>query len=153
MKVYLDVCCLSRLFDDQTQDKIRLETEAIIGVLKRCVDGGWVLIGSDIIGLEISKNPDIVKKQKVLQLHDGSALRIKYNPTIKSRSEQFGKCGVKLFDSLHMASAEYAGADVFLTTDAQLLKASARTDIRIRVENPLSFYLEVLNNEQFGGNL
>ena len=84
MKVYLDVCCLNRLFDDQTQDKIRLETEAIIGILKRCVDSNWVLIGSDIIGLEISKNPDIVKKQKVLQLHDGSALRIKYNPTIKS---------------------------------------------------------------------
>ena len=117
------------------------------------MDSNWILIGSDVIRLEVSKNPDIVKKQKVFQLHDGSALRIKYNQTIKSRSEQFRKCGVKLFDSLHMASIEYAGADVFLTTDAQLLKSSARTDIQIRVENPLSFYLEVLDNEQFGGNL
>ncbi|WP_420642969.1 hypothetical protein [Candidatus Leptofilum sp.] len=29
MKIYLDVCCLNRPFDDQTQDRMRLETEAI----------------------------------------------------------------------------------------------------------------------------
>jgi len=27
-RVYLDLCCLNRPFDDQTQERIRLETEA-----------------------------------------------------------------------------------------------------------------------------
>ncbi|WP_418648223.1 hypothetical protein ACNQFN_05640 [Thauera butanivorans] len=28
MKIYLDVCCSNRPFDDQSQTRIRLETEA-----------------------------------------------------------------------------------------------------------------------------
>jgi hypothetical protein len=31
--VYMDCCCLNRPADDQTQDKIRIETDAIIGIL------------------------------------------------------------------------------------------------------------------------
>jgi hypothetical protein len=147
MKVYLDVCCLSRLFDDQSQDKIRLETESIIGILKRCADSEWALIGSDILSLEISKNPDSIKRQKVSRLHEGADFMTKYNMEIKSRAGQFRKFGVKLFDSLHLASAEYADADVFLTTDINLIKAVARSDIKIRVANPLNFYMEVLNHE------
>jgi len=144
----MDVCCLNRLFDDQSQDKIRLETEAIVGILKRCANlQGWELIGSDIIILEVSKNPDTVKMQKVLQLHDGAAIKTKYNAEIKLRAQQFREYGVRLFDSLHLASAEYANVDVFLTTDKQLFNASFRSNIRIRVENPLDFYMEVLNRE------
>ena len=30
MKIYLDVCCLNRPFDDQTQDRIHLESEAVV---------------------------------------------------------------------------------------------------------------------------
>lgn len=147
MKVYLDVCCLNRLFDDQLQDKVRLETEAIVSILKHCANGEWILVGSDIISLEISKNTDAVKRQKVLLLHDGAALKTKYNANIKSRAEQFRGWGAKLFDSLHLASAEYASVDVFLTTDARLIKTAARSDIKIRVENPLNYYMEVLNRE------
>jgi hypothetical protein len=28
--VYLDICCLNRPFDDQAQDRIRLETEVAV---------------------------------------------------------------------------------------------------------------------------
>ena len=147
MKVYLDVCCLCRLFDDQLQDKVRLETEAVVSILKRCVDKKWELVGSDIIHLEISKNKDSVKKQKLLQLHEGAVLKARYNAEIKVRAKQFRECGVRLFDSLHLASAEYMGVDVFLTTDKQLINTSKRANIKIRVLNPLVFYTEVINNE------
>jgi hypothetical protein len=33
MRLYLNMCCLKRPFDDQTQARIRLETEAIDAVL------------------------------------------------------------------------------------------------------------------------
>ena len=67
LRVYMDVCCLNRPFDDQAQDKVRLETEAIVGILKRCgADTCWALVGSDIITLEASKNTDLAKRQKVL---------------------------------------------------------------------------------------
>ena len=148
MRLYMDVCCLSRPFDDQLQDKIRFETEAIISMLKRCDLGGdWELIGSDIITLEVQKNKDPVKKQKILLLQQGAAEKIIYNAFIKSRAAEFRLYNVKLFDSLHLAAAEYANADVFLTTDNQLIKTAARTDLNIRVENPLKYYMEVLKNE------
>lgn len=34
MRIYLDVCCLNRPFDDQTQDRIHLEAEAVLTILK-----------------------------------------------------------------------------------------------------------------------
>ena len=148
MRIYMDVCCLNRPFDDQTQDKVRFETEAIVSMLKCCdADENWVLVGSDIIILETLKNRDLVKRQKVLLLHSSAAERVRYNAAIKSRAAEFRKFNVKLFDSLHLASAEHANVDVFLSTDVQLIKSAVHSDIRIRVENPLKYYMEVLNDE------
>ena len=128
---------------------MRFEAEAVISILKRCsADGDWELIGSDIIILEISKIQDSVKKQKILLLHKGAAEKVKYDATIKSRAAEFRKHNVKLFDSLHLATAEYANADVFLTTDVKLIKAAARSDIKIHIANPLNYYMEVMDDEQ-----
>ena len=150
MRVYLDVCCFNRPFDDQLQDKVRLEAEAVIGILKRCENRGWGLVGSDITKLEITKNQDHVKKQKVLLLYEGITEEIKYNAQIKIRAAQLQEKGVKLLDSLHLSFAEYADVDVFLTTDTRLLKIAVRSDIRIRIDNPLNYYMEVLDREQSG---
>jgi len=45
-KIYLDVCCLNRPFDDQTQARIRLEAEAVLIILAQCETGHWEWIGS-----------------------------------------------------------------------------------------------------------
>lgn len=65
MKVYLDACCLNRPFDDQTQIRIRLESEAVLTLLYRCEIGEWRLISSEVVNFEISKMPDTEKKEKV----------------------------------------------------------------------------------------
>jgi hypothetical protein len=49
----MDCCCLNRPADDQTQDKIRIESDAVIGILFKCFYGSWKLIGSDIVEYEI----------------------------------------------------------------------------------------------------
>ena len=150
LKIYLDVCCLNRPFDDQSQDKVRMEAEAVIGILKRCENKEWELVGSDIIKLEITKNRDHVKRQKVLLLYEGIAEEIKYNAQIKARAAQLQNNGAKLLDSLHLAFAEHADVDVFLTTDTRLLKFAVRSDMRIRIDNPVSYFMEVLGLEQSG---
>jgi hypothetical protein len=58
MKIYLDVCCLNRPFDDQTQHRIRLESEAVIAILDCCQSKDWQLVGSEVIDFEISQTPD-----------------------------------------------------------------------------------------------
>lgn len=45
MKVYLDVCCLNRPFDDQTQDRIRIESESILTILSYCLSEKWQMVG------------------------------------------------------------------------------------------------------------
>ena len=35
-RIYLDVCCLNRPFDDQSQPRIRLESETILIILAQC---------------------------------------------------------------------------------------------------------------------
>lgn len=47
MRIYLDVCCLNRPFDDQTQIRIHLEAEAILSIIQSVDDGEWEWINND----------------------------------------------------------------------------------------------------------
>ena len=60
----MDVCRLNRPFDDQTQDRIRIESEAVLAILNQCMDD-WILVGSEVIDYEISKIPDEERRRKV----------------------------------------------------------------------------------------
>ena len=66
MKIYMDVCCLCRPFDDHQNRKIRLEAEAILTILDRC-SSDWELVGSVVLDSEISRMADPDKRQKVEQ--------------------------------------------------------------------------------------
>ena len=43
MRIYLDRCCLQRPLDDQTQPRIKVETEAVLEILAS-VQAGDVLL-------------------------------------------------------------------------------------------------------------
>ncbi len=80
----MDVCCLNRPFDDQTQDKIRIETDAILAILKRCITGEWKLVSSEVLDIEIEKTPDLWKKSKVYELYKLACEKIILNDKIIS---------------------------------------------------------------------
>ncbi len=61
-RVYLDVCCLNRPFDDQEQERIHLESEAIRFNLKHLRQGDVCWVGSSVLNLEINRTPDIEKE-------------------------------------------------------------------------------------------
>lgn len=121
MKIYLDVCCLNRPFDDQTQDRIRLESEAVLTILSRCQSGEWQLVGSQFIEFEISKIPDGERRQKVSILARLAGLKVLVDEEIRRYAIELQNLGFKPFDALHIASAEKGNTDVFLTTDDSLL--------------------------------
>ncbi|QEP43791.1 hypothetical protein D5085_12055 [Ectothiorhodospiraceae bacterium BW-2] len=68
MRLYLDNCCLNRPFDDQSNLRIHLESEAIKTILKQCDTGDWQLLVSDVLLFEIAKTPDQEKRQKLSAL-------------------------------------------------------------------------------------
>ena len=70
MKLFLDACCLNRPFDDQTQSRIRLETEAILLILESIEDSKHELISSFSLEQEISRCTEKIRVewiQAVLQ--------------------------------------------------------------------------------------
>ncbi|MCM1309272.1 MAG: PIN domain-containing protein [Butyrivibrio sp.] len=145
MKIYLDNCCYNRPFDDQTQERIHLESEAILTILQRGQSKIYEIIGSDVLELEIERMQDIVKKQQVKDLYKVSEICIHYTEEIKNRSKEImEKSNIRTFDSLHIATAEAANADVMLTTDDKLEKMADRLELNVKVMNPLKFAWEVI---------
>ena len=55
MKLYLDNCCYNRPFDDQTQDRIHLESEAVLAILKAWENGNIQILSSPVLSMEIDK--------------------------------------------------------------------------------------------------
>jgi len=147
MKIYLDVCCLNRPFDDQTQNKIRIESDAILAILSKCISGEWKLISSEVLDIEIKNTPDKWRRNKVYQLYKPAKEKIMLNYKIIERAIEIQSFGIKSFDSLHIASAEYSKADVFLTTDKNLLNVAGRLKLDIKTANPVSWFMEVDENE------
>lgn len=145
MIIYLDNCCYNRPFDDQTQERIHLESEAILTILQRRQVGVFKIVGSNILELEMERMHDVTKKQKVKELYKVADLHINYTENIKKRSKEIMKLSkIRTFDSLHIAAAEEAKADVMLTTDDKLERMAERLELKVRVMNPLKFAWEVI---------
>ena len=148
MRIYLDNCCLNRPYDDLRDDMVRMEAESVISIIARCEDGGWEFCASDVLLDEIDNSTNLVKKQKVLLLYRAAARHIDMTAAVVMRAKEIEGMGIQPYDSLHLASAEAGGADVFLTTDRKLINAAKRFDLKIRVMNPLIWLTEVLYDER-----
>ena len=148
MKVYLDVCCLCRPFDDQLIPRIRYENEAVIAILNRC-SRDWELIWSSAITYEIAKIIDHDRRHYVSTFAAKTTTNILVDMAIKERAAELMNLGVKALDALHIACAERAGATVLITTDDALKNImSHHSDIiSIRIVNPSVWYEEVTGNE------
>ena len=117
MRLYFDCCCYNRPFDDQSQQRIHDESEAILSLINRVAACGDTILDSSILRLEIEHISESVKKAKVQQLHRIASEVITYAPEIRRRAEEIRQMtAIHEMDSLHLASAEFGNADVFLTT-------------------------------------
>ena len=68
MKIYLDVSCLNRPFDDQTQPRIHFESAAITLIFDRFDAGLWEQVASRMSEIEALAIPDPIRRNRVLQL-------------------------------------------------------------------------------------
>ena len=150
MKLYLDCCCYNRPYDDQTQEKVHMEGEAILTILSKAKQNNVEIIGSPILDFEIDQIDDIEKKDKVKYFYTHTiTTKIDYTIEIFERAQELSQLtNIKTLDKFHLAFAENADADILLTTDIKFEKASSKLDLKIKVINPLKYLMEVIN----GGN-
>lgn len=145
MRIYLDNCCYNRPFDDQSFDRIYLESEAILSILNRGYQGIDTIIGSTILTIEMQHLKDETKQQKVLSLYGIADIIVPYSLEVKQRSQEImSQSNIRTFDWLHIAAAEAGNADYMLTTDDKLEKMSARLNLSVKVLNPLKYVCEVI---------
>lgn len=145
-KIYFDTCCLNRPFDDQTQIRVRLEAEAVLAILSRIENGEWDWVGSEVLMDEIEQMPDTQKLSRTKLLSGFIQENIEIGEKEERRAMELQSDGFQVFDALHIACAESAKADVFLSTDDRLLKLAKRNSekLDVRVENPLVWVEEMI---------
>ena len=139
VSVYLDNCCYNRPYDDQTQIKISLETQAKLHIQRLIIEKQLDLVYSYISVFENLKNPNSTRKASIADFFNHASVFVDVSEADKVTeiAADIMKTGVKKMDALHIASAIIGKADYFLTTDIRLLKYS--TD-KIHIINPISFF-------------
>jgi predicted nucleic acid-binding protein len=146
MKIYLDACCLNRPFDDQRQPRIRLEAEAISLILQKLHQREWEWIGSEVLVYELGQTVDVERKERLLLLAGQSHQVVEITEKILKQAEKLEASGFESYDAIHLACAEEAKVDVFLTTDDNIQKTANRKKeaFSFMVSNPVRWLEEVL---------
>ena len=140
MKIYLDNCTFNRPFDDQSQLKIVLETDAKLYIQKGILAGDYVLIWSYILEFENNQNQFDDKRNAIYDWKKIAKIHCVENDEIISYAENLKKMNIKTKDALHVACAVYTGADYMITTDKKLFKLKLN---EINIVNPTTFLVEM----------
>jgi len=122
MKIYLDLCVFNRPFDDQSQARIALETMAFLILLECAIDGTISVIGSFALDYENARNPFDERRDMIQDLFSVSEEHVDYSIEIEERASDIEKMGIPAMDALHIACAETAGSDFFVTCDDILIR-------------------------------
>lgn len=143
--IYLDACCLNRPFNDQAQDRIRLESEAVMLLLQMVQAGTLIMVGSEVLTFELRQTPDPARRLKLGLLLSLASRSVSLGEVEYQRGKELESLGFKDMDALHLACAENGSVTVFLTTDDRLLRLAQRlaSQVRVRVENPVVWLMEM----------
>lgn len=138
-RVYLDVCALNRPLDDQSQIRIRLETDAVALILGHVRARMLQLTISPVHYREASANPDLARREHVLTLLKEIGTEVTTDLAIvRERAERLLQQGLGAADAAHVAFAEATGSD-FVSVDDRLLRQLRRVDCRVWFGTPTAY--------------
>ncbi len=145
MRLYLDVSCLNRPFDDQRQTRIRLEAEAIAEIMARTDRRRDTILSSEIVQVEIEAMNDPERRRRVQALLPAAAQTLRLSRREFQRADDLRRLGFKPADALHVAAAESLSADVLLSCDDRMCRAALRNArrLRVRILNPVEWLREL----------
>ena len=149
MKVYLDNCVLNRPFDDQTQERIYFETQSFLILLKYIDEAKVQILNSFAIEYEISKISDIERELKIREYLNAAIGFIELNSKIEQRAKEIEKLGITGIDATHIAGAEYAEVDYFVTCDDDILKSATiySEEIKVNIVSIYKLVSEIIKGE------
>jgi predicted nucleic acid-binding protein len=99
---------------------VRLETEAVLGLIHLAILGELRWVTSDVLKLESGRNPDSDRRAEADVLLGTATEMVTVDRQERRRSTELQALGFKAFDALHIACADRAAVDALLTTDDRL---------------------------------
>ncbi len=147
MRVYLDMCCYNRPYDDQSQLKVAMETQSKLYIQMLIKERKLELIASYMLRYECSQNPFEMRRKAIFDFIQENAVGYvggNRKKEIEAKATEIMKTGVKFKDACHVASAIYAGCEYFISTDIRLLKYNTQ---EIKMVTPIEFITEMEGDE------
>lgn len=145
MKIYFDMNIYNRVFDDQTQMRIRFETMAIDIIFELIEKEKYELVWSFILEFENSMNPYNNRKTYIKTLSTLAKYTIEPSEEIRKLAKSImAKANAKEKDALHLASSVYGKCDYFITCDDKLIATIIGNRLdkeldHIKLFNPIDF--------------
>ena len=137
--LYLDVCTLCRPFDDQSQMRIHLETNAYYLILQAIRSAHYEMIVSPVHFEEVNAISDAQEKQELLTILATFGTQAQCDSVAtRARAEDLHTRRFGVADAAHVAFAEVT-ANIFLTCDDRLVKRCKREHVLVSVMNPVEF--------------
>lgn len=125
MRIYLDNCSYNRPYDDQSQMRIYLETQAKLHIQDMIKKGNLELVTSYVLDYENDRNRSLQKKmaiERFIREYTSIYVSDRSKNEIEKCASEIMKTGIKEKDACHVACAVIAQCKYFITTDDRLLK-------------------------------
>ena len=141
MRIYLDLCVYNRPFDDQSQPRIFIEATEFLLILSEVVGREITLISSFVLEYENIRSPFIMRRDKISDILKVASEYVSYSEKLKNRAKEIEKTGIMSIDALHIACAEMAKADFFVTCDDVLVRKGItnKENFKVRIISLMEF--------------
>lgn len=144
--LYLDLNLYCRIFNDQTQLRMYREARAVDVILDRARRQRYKIYWSYVLHAENSLNQNLIERRIVIGQSTFCLCSILPANDIRRLASQIQTLSsISRYDAEHIACAELAGCNYFLTGDDRLLRQFNRLKVqrilplRIILQNPVDF--------------
>lgn len=126
MRLYIDVCCINRPLDDQSQSRVRLEADAVETILQMCSDGAHKWVVSPFMDAETARIPDAVRHGIVSGMLRFAGDHAVVDAPCVALAQRLIEGGLHAMDAAQVAAAQLSCCNGYLTTDDRLLEVTER---------------------------
>ena len=122
----------------------RIESDAKLFIQEQIKNSCIDLVWSSVNEFENNDNPSIEIKDRIAVWKQIAVEHCNLNETILDKALELEKIGLHSKDALHIASAIFAKADFFISTDKKILNKNITG---ISLVNPVKFVEEFLHDK------
>ncbi|MBQ8179226.1 MAG: hypothetical protein IJ026_02110 [Candidatus Methanomethylophilaceae archaeon] len=146
-RVYLDNCCYGRPYDDNRQQRVRMESGCKVEIQGMIRRGELTLVSSSFLIWENNRRRDLAMRDSIYQFIHGNTRKFVFgteDPSITRTMNEVRSHGIETMDAYHISSAIYAGCDYLITTDDKMLRYKVDG---MEIVTPVQFIMRSEGNE------